>query len=577
MRRVVGRFPDDLDSLARLAGVEEDRGRWQSAIRLRRRLADRTGDPADRERLADLLADADERDAAAEAYRAAFLAGDRAGRLALLDRLLTDGRFGIAFELSEEELADRPDDWEVLYRRAVAAAWAADERAAAVEALRAVWAAGPPPGRAAGHRGRVDFASSAARRMGFLDRIRGGPRRGAGPPPSSGHAKLAAAVLLGRADPAFAARLLAAGGLETAGPHAAEPAASPGFAAVLHAAEFLAAVVDHDELRDLFGRPRRESYGEAVRRLAGIDRSAAAPVVVLYFERRGVGLRDGGGPAPDPLSPADLDLLAAAADDLRAAGDPAAGDAFRSLFAELKLAGAADRLEARVAGELAAAADPRRLKDLTETFAGLRLPAAATAAMQKAADLPPAGRAAATPEYFKLAPVLIDATTAGDWDAAFAVADAHAALTRPSPADRAGARKRGGRMVDAVVPRRGDAGAVSYSSEAVSFPPPAAPVAADQVALLRSLWLVLWLDPEWGGPDFDGPARLREHLRRRAAAATGPAAAAEFARLASVRAWAGDRDAAWDALRSARAADPDDDPLARTLAWEDSGAGDAAD
>ena len=558
LRRRLDAAPGDLAALRRLAEVEEDAGRWQSALRTRRRLAARTGDPADRRRLADLLFEAGEVEEATEKYLALFrVAPDAAAGMALIDDLLAAHRFDPAFALAEAGLADRPDDRELLYREAFAAARGSAGPAVAAETLRRLWESNLPAGDAAGSSDRVRFARSAvseARRLAgrryvagvtFLHSLR---RPAFQPPADAGEARLAAAVLLGRGDPPFAARLLAAAGLETVGPDAVPPAENPAAAAVRDAAEFLAAVDDGDGPRAVLDRPAGEARGEAFRRWMALAPADAAPFVADYFVRRHEN-RPGPPNEREPLSASDLDLFAAAAATLRPAGgdDVWTKDRWtvdRVLLDELTAAGATDRLAAVAAAQIESVASPRLLKSLTEQYLSRRLSAAAAAAMRAAAAArSPDERIVATPKYFDLAPAALAEAAAGDWGAALDLVDAHAELT--SPADPPNPSRWQQRKIAVVVPRQGDRGAVSYDFVHLANPAAREPIADDQVALLRSLWRasrepagLAELAPDGAAPeDPGGPGFLLDHLERRAAAATGEAKAREEARAAAVRAW----------------------------------------
>ena len=559
LRRRLDRAPGDVAALRLLATIEEDAGRWQSALQTRRRLAAATGDPVDRLKLADLLAEADEIDAAVAEYRVALPAvADPAVRLTRIDRFLAAERFDAAFALAEADA--RPDDWERLYREAFAAARGGAGPAVAAAALRRLWEldlpantpATVPAARVpwpAGFIGRAEFARGAARSAGFLGL---GSTEGAAPfrpPETFGHARAAAALLLARAEPAFAGGILSAAGLGATGAGGnAAAGASPARlreAAGLLLALRLSHAFEDGWPPDLSGERGRALWRESAVRLAsrpGAGVEGAEAVWALFMNRAHM-VTELRIDLP-PLPPGNLALYAAAVEGLRAGGSPLAPLARRALLAELALAGDRDRIAAVAARDLAAAATPAALRSLASALGEARRADAATAAMKKAAALPPADRAAAFPDYFDLAPAILAAAAADDWRAAFAFIDAHAELT--APADPPDPAPDAVRTVFVVVPRRGDRGAVSYDREAV--PVPAAEIADDQLALLRSLWRALRepgglaeLAPDGAAPaDPGGPAFLLDHLERRAAAATGDAKAREDARAAAVRAWMGE-------------------------------------
>ena len=125
------RDPRDTTLLARLATLAETAGEADDAIDFQRRVVDLSAEPAERMRLAGMLARGGDPEAAERFYLELLgSTTDPVERVRAIDTLLKAGREGLAFKLADAGLARDGDDWELLTRLALAAVAADDDEIA---------------------------------------------------------------------------------------------------------------------------------------------------------------------------------------------------------------------------------------------------------------------------------------------------------------------------------------------------------------------------------------------------------------------------------------------------------------
>ena len=337
-------------------------------------------------------------------------------------------------------------------------------------------------------------------------------------------------------------------------------------------------------------------------RLARRPDAGAGAATVYLSSMRSRQYRQPNAPEPDPLSAEEFALLERSIATLVAENPAYAGPYRALLVSELERAGEADRAKALTARIVAEAREP---EEIQAALTALGSPSGLNAdpdrfddvltLLNRIGTLDARDRARALPRGAYLVQNLATLVAEGELDRAFALLDAHADAT-------AGASSGAGSNASATTARplslwtAPEPGRFSQSGQTAGFPPPAAPIADEQVTLLYSLhnWLQtpdliagLRDRGEGGGEEGNGeneaaaapeldPAALIAHLRERAARPDAAHRWQDLLRLACVQAWGGEIPEAVASLEAALAANPESGALRRVTAAARIERGDAA-
>jgi tetratricopeptide (TPR) repeat protein len=126
LERLLPERPDDVDLLTYIVELAEKEGDLPSAVSYQRKLFARNGDLAEKRLLVLLMKTGELEEVFTLWARKARNASNTISQLEFLDNLLLFGRNRDVFEFAGLSLRERPRDWELLYRRGVAAAKLAD-------------------------------------------------------------------------------------------------------------------------------------------------------------------------------------------------------------------------------------------------------------------------------------------------------------------------------------------------------------------------------------------------------------------------------------------------------------------
>ncbi|MEM9704282.1 MAG: tetratricopeptide repeat protein, partial [Planctomycetota bacterium] len=124
---LLSRDPKDTTLLARLATLAESAGDYEDAVAFQKRVVDLSEESAERMRLAGMLAESGDAEAA-ERFYLDLLSGttDKQERLRAIDALLKGNRGRLAVKLADAGLLRDGDDWELLIRLGIAVYRAGD-------------------------------------------------------------------------------------------------------------------------------------------------------------------------------------------------------------------------------------------------------------------------------------------------------------------------------------------------------------------------------------------------------------------------------------------------------------------
>ncbi|WP_171189683.1 tetratricopeptide repeat protein, partial [Alienimonas chondri] len=487
-----------------------------------------------------------------------------------------------------------------------AIATAAMRRILALPRTADVMSADTAPAVGAGSGSALAARTRVADDVGGIFTYYAGAGRGSGAtsplPADLDLARLGATVWLARVDSDFAGQLFEDAGISIEEPLEPEPSldvAAPDRRAALWDAYFVlttARLRGYQPAGFTATDPRTKALRLAVaeRLVSGPDAGPEAweAFVQAVSDRRVEASSRSVVPAKvAPLSDERLELLRAALDGLAAAKSPAHAALAGTLMTELQFAGRDAETGARAAALAAAADTPDEIAAALRIASDYGRREDVLRLLAKAAKLAPAQRATVSAALWSLALPLAEARVAGDPDGMFELLDAAAALEDwQSPAPTA----------PAIVPlspygtplRRID---VRYAAirdtppraewfdadEDEQFPPPPLRMDPVQRSLLRATVGYLrspnTLTPLLVGEERKAAAAnrgvdaaaadsLAEHLQLRANARRGADRAHELLRLACVRWWTGQSNAARAVMAEALEADPSDWPLRRALA-----------
>ena len=342
-------------------------------------------------------------------------------------------------------------------------------------------------------------------------------------------------------------------------------------------------------------------------RLARRPDAGADAATVYLSSMRSRQYRQPNAPEPDPLSAEEFALLERSVATLVAENPAHAGPYRALLVSELERAGEADRAKALTARIVAEAREP---EEIQAALTALGSPSGLNADSDRFDDvltllnrigtLDARDRTRALPRGAYLVQNLATLVAEGELDRAFALLDAHADATAGASS---GTGTGSGSNASATTARplslwsTPEPGRFTQTGQTAGFPPPAAPIADEQVTLLYSLhnWLQtpdliegLRDRGEGDGKAGDGeneaaaaapeldPAALIAHLRERAARPDAANRWQDLLRLACVQAWGGEIPGAVASLEAALAANPKSGALRRVTAAARIERGDAA-
>ena len=431
-------------------------------------------------------------------------------------------------------------------------------------------------------------------------------------PKDYGTARLLASAWLGDRDETFGPRVLADAGLrlpppepdrdepeetgaaEDANPELFTPDANPDAGALWDAYLLLANAQRSTDVLPAEWQSRTVDWVAAVaERLARRPDAGADAATVYLYSMRSRQYRQPDAPEPDPLSAEEFALLERVIATVVAENPASAGPYRALLVSELERAGEADRAKALTARIVAEAWEP---EEIQAALTALGSPSGLNAdsdrfdevltLLNRIGTLDARDRARALPRGAYLVQSLATLVADGDLDRAFALLDAHADATAggtTGPGTGSGASATTARpLVIWTVPQPGR---LTQTGRNAGFPPPAAPIADEQVTLLYSLhnWLqtpdlIAGLREQGEGDGDEGngeneaaapqpdPAALIAHLRERAARPDAANRWHDLLRLACAQAWGGEIPQAVASLEAALAANPENGALRRVTA-----------